>query len=63
MRLLRIWWAQWRLKCAEDELAEFQDRFDVQPLYLVTTRIHINYLRAHIAALKEPRRSRNAQVA
>jgi hypothetical protein len=51
MKLVRILWARWRLKCAEDELEDFQSRFDVKPLYLVQTRIHCNYLRAHIQSL------------
>lgn len=52
MKLIRLLWAKWKLKCAEDEMAEFQSRFDVQPLYLVRTRVHINYLRSHIESLK-----------
>lgn len=52
MKFIRIAWARWRLKCAEEEMSDFQSRFDVCPLYLVNTRVHINSLRAHITSLR-----------
>lgn len=52
MKRLQILWAKWRLDSATEELAMFQARSDVGPLYLVNTMQHIGHLTARIEALR-----------
>lgn len=51
MRLIRRWWALWRLDAAREELRDMQARSDVGPRYLCHVMQHINHLERHVKAL------------
>ena len=51
MRLIRRWWAKWRLSVAREELLDMQTRSDVGPRYLCHVMQHIKHLERQVQAL------------